>query len=90
MKIVNVGNRVVVEKFLLHCPMKTLDLSLCLGILDSPVGRQDIQFHEPTFKLCIAFPETGKRWSIIRKDRVRQPVFGKHLLKHRNDNIFRA
>ena len=65
LRIVNVGNRGVVEKFLLHCPVKTFDLSLRLGMLNTAVDRQNIQFHEPTLKLCIAFPETGKLRSII-------------------------
>ena len=90
LRVANVGNRGVVQKFLLHCPMKTLDLSLCLGMLDSPVDRQNIQFHEPTLKLRIAFPEAGKLRSVIGKDGIRQSIFGKHLLKHRNDNVFRA
>ena len=61
----SIAEVVVFQKLAFHGSMKPFDLPLRLRVLDATVDRQNIQAHQPLFKLRVPVSETGKLSAVV-------------------------
>lgn len=69
-RIVEVCDGRVIEQLLLHRPMKPLDFTLRLQMLDPSVDRQESESMRHRSNCMYPFFETGKLCVVIGKDRI--------------------